>query len=135
MERVRETLNRALGNTLRRDARAYLIGEDIVDPYGGAFKVTAGLSARFPGRVLSTPISESAIVGLGAGLALAGDTAIVEIMFADFVALAFDPLLNFASKAVTRRASPPMSESGGKLRRCLVSSSFSAAPFSVVWRA
>lgn len=101
MERVRENLNRALESVLGRNDRAYVIGEDIVDPYGGAFKVTAGLSSRFPEQVLGTPISEAGIVGLAAGLALAGDTAIVEIMFADFVTLAFDQILNFASKSVT----------------------------------
>jgi pyruvate dehydrogenase E1 component beta subunit len=101
MERVRENLNRALDHVLRRDGRAYLLGQDIHDPYGGAFKVTAGLSQRYPDRVLAMPISESAMVGLATGLALAGDTAVVEIMFADFVALAFDQILNFASKSVT----------------------------------
>ncbi|MFD0660335.1 hypothetical protein [Thermocatellispora tengchongensis] len=47
----------------------------------------------------STPLSEGAIVGAGAGLALAGGKAIVEIMFADFAALAFDQLVNFAAKS------------------------------------
>jgi pyruvate dehydrogenase E1 component beta subunit len=100
-ERVVENLNRALHAVLAADPRVYLLGEDIADPYGGAFKVTKGLSSRFPDRVLATPISEGAIVGVGGGLALAGDRAIVEIMFGDFVALAFDQLLNFASKSVT----------------------------------
>jgi pyruvate dehydrogenase E1 component beta subunit len=96
-----ENLNHALHSVLAADPRVYLLGEDIADPYGGAFKVTKGLSSRFPDRVLTTPISEGAIVGVGGGLALAGDAAIVEIMFGDFVALAFDQLLNFASKSVT----------------------------------
>ncbi len=98
--RAGENLNAALAGVLADDPRAYLLGEDITDPYGGAFKVTRGLSTRFPGRVLSTPISENAITGVAAGLALAGDTAIVEIMFGDFVALAFDQIVNFASKSV-----------------------------------
>jgi pyruvate dehydrogenase E1 component beta subunit len=99
--RVAEHLNRALGWLLENDPRAYLLGEDIVDPYGGAFKITKGLSSRFPDRVLATPLSEGAIVGMGGGLALAGDTAVVEIMFGDFIALAFDQLYNFASKSVS----------------------------------
>jgi pyruvate/2-oxoglutarate/acetoin dehydrogenase E1 component len=99
--RVAENLNQALHTLFAEDSRAYLLGEDVKDPYGGAFKITKGLSSRYPDRVLSTPISESAIVGAAAGLALAGDTAIAEIMFGDFAALAFDQLLNFASKSVT----------------------------------
>jgi pyruvate/2-oxoglutarate/acetoin dehydrogenase E1 component len=99
--RVAENLNQALGQLLENEPRAYLLGEDIVDPYGGAFKVTRGLSSRFPDRVLATPLSEGGIVGLAAGLALAGDTAVVEIMFGDFIALAFDQLYNFASKSVS----------------------------------
>lgn len=100
-ERVAENLNRALRELLDDDPRAYLLGEDVLDPYGGAFKITRGLSSRHPDRVLATPISEGAIVGVAGGLALAGDTAIVEIMFSDFVALAFDQILNFASKSVS----------------------------------
>jgi pyruvate/2-oxoglutarate/acetoin dehydrogenase E1 component len=100
-QRVAESLNAALFKALADDPRRYLIGEDLSDPYGGAFKVTRGLSTRFPGQVLSTPISEAAIVGLANGLALAGSSAIVEIMFADFATLAFDQLVNFAAKSVT----------------------------------
>ncbi|MFC0862038.1 alpha-ketoacid dehydrogenase subunit beta [Sphaerimonospora cavernae] len=99
--RVGENLNTALATLLARESDLYVLGEDVVDPYGGAFKITRGLSTRFPDRVLSTPISESAITGVAAGLALSGDLAIVEIMFGDFVALAFDQLLNFASKSVS----------------------------------
>jgi pyruvate dehydrogenase E1 component beta subunit len=100
-ERVAVNLNRALHAVMAADPRAYLLGEDVVDPYGGAFKITKGLSSAYPDRVLSTPISEAAIVGAATGLALAGDTAIAEMMFADFVGLAFDQLLNFASKSIT----------------------------------
>lgn len=99
--RVAENLNAALHGVLDRNADAYLLGEDILDPYGGAFKITKGLNERFPDRVLGTPISEGAITGVAAGLALAGDAAIVEIMFGDFVALAFDQIFNFASKSVS----------------------------------
>lgn len=109
-ERVGENLNAALHHVFATDPLVYLLGEDVLDPYGGAFKITKGLSTRYPDRVLTTPLSEGAIVGAAAGLALAGDKAIVEIMFSDFVALAFDQILNFASKSVsmygTRRSMP-----------------------------
>ncbi|MGW7480742.1 alpha-ketoacid dehydrogenase subunit beta [Nonomuraea muscovyensis] len=99
--RVGEHLNAALHAVFERTPDLYLLGEDVADPYGGAFKITRGLSTRFPGRVLTTPISENAITGVAAGLALSGDRAIVEIMFGDFAALAFDQVLNFASKSVS----------------------------------
>ncbi|SEH00749.1 pyruvate dehydrogenase E1 component beta subunit [Nonomuraea solani] len=105
-ERVAEHLNRALHEVLAADPAVYVLGEDIADPYGGAFKITKGLSSRFGERVRSTPLSEGAIVGAGAGLALAGDKAIVEIMFADFATLAFDQLMNFAAKSTTMYGRP-----------------------------
>lgn len=100
-ERVGENLNRALHGLFARDDRLFLLGEDVADPYGGAFKITRGLSTGYPDRVLTTPLSENAIVGVGGGLALSGDSVIVEIMFGDFAGLAFDQLLNFASKSVS----------------------------------
>ena len=99
-ERVVQNLNAALHSLLERDERVNLIGQDIADPYGGAFGVTRGLSTRYPERVMSAPISEAAMVGAANGLALAGDKVIVELMFGDFAALAFDQLLNFAAKSV-----------------------------------
>ncbi|MGC5011546.1 alpha-ketoacid dehydrogenase subunit beta [Streptosporangium sp. DT93] len=99
--RVAENLNAALHSLLEDDPTAYVLGEDVVDPYGGAFKVTKGLSTRFPERVITTPISEGALTGVAAGLALTGNTAVAEIMFGDFVTLAFDQLCNFASKSVS----------------------------------
>jgi pyruvate/2-oxoglutarate/acetoin dehydrogenase E1 component/pyruvate/2-oxoglutarate dehydrogenase complex dihydrolipoamide acyltransferase (E2) component len=99
-ERVVQNLNRALHSLFDRDDRMYLLGQDLADPYGGAFGVTKGLSTRYPGRVISTPISEAAIVGAANGLALCGDKVIVELMFADFAALAFDQIVNFAAKSV-----------------------------------
>jgi len=93
-----QALNKALLNCLKNDSRSILLGEDIRMPYGGAFKVTKGLSGAFPGRVFNTPISEAGIVGIGNGLALAGYRPIVEIMFGDFITLAFDQLINHASK-------------------------------------
>lgn len=93
---------RAMGDALRcalnDDNRVILLGEDLVDPYGGAFKVTRGLSTDFPGRVRSTPISEGAIAGLSAGLALSGYRPIAEIMFGDFLTLCFDQIVNHIAK-------------------------------------
>jgi pyruvate dehydrogenase E1 component beta subunit len=98
--RVVEALNRALHTLFAEDPAIMLLGEDVLDPYAGAFKVTRGLSTRFPDRVLGTPISEQALVGIATGLALTGHKPIVEIMFGDFLGLAFDPLINLATKSV-----------------------------------
>jgi pyruvate/2-oxoglutarate/acetoin dehydrogenase E1 component len=80
------------------DKRVYVIGEDILDPYGGAFKVTRGLSTSFPDRVMTTPISEAGIVGVATGMALRGLFPVVEIMFGDFFTLIADQLINHAAK-------------------------------------
>lgn len=97
-EKVRmvQALNRAYHDAIADGA--YMIGEDIVDPYGGAFKVSKGLSTEFPSRVLSTPISESSITGVGIGLSLMGSPTYVEIMFGDFATHVFDQLISNASK-------------------------------------
>ena len=96
------TYARALGGALRHllewDPRVVLLGEDIVDPYGGAFKVTRGLSTDFPTRVRATPVSEAAIAGVSGGLALAGFRPVAEIMFGDFLGLCFDQIVNHAAK-------------------------------------
>ncbi len=92
------SLNAALRRLLEADERVYVWGEDLLDPYGGAFRVTAGLQADFPERVRTTPISEAALVGMGNGMALRGYLPVVEIMFGDFVALAADQLVNYAAK-------------------------------------
>jgi 2-oxoisovalerate dehydrogenase E1 component len=93
-----QQLNEFYGDWLESDARAVFLGEDIADPYGGAFKVSKGFTTRFAERALTTPISEAAITGVGIGLALAGRRAFVEIMFGDFITLAFDQIINNASK-------------------------------------
>ncbi|WP_381801473.1 2-oxo acid dehydrogenase subunit E2 [Streptomyces niveus] len=99
--RVVEALNGALHRLFDERPSLHLLGEDVLDPYGGAFKVTRGLSTRHPDRVIGTPISEAGITGVAGGLALAGDQAVVEMMFGDFAALAFDQVLNLISKSVT----------------------------------
>jgi 2-oxoisovalerate dehydrogenase E1 component len=97
-EKMVKALNATLRGAFQRDPELLMLGEDIESPYGGAFKVTAGLSQEFPGRVRNTPISESAIVGLAAGAALRGGRVLAEIMFGDFLGLAFDQLVNHAAK-------------------------------------
>jgi pyruvate/2-oxoglutarate/acetoin dehydrogenase E1 component len=98
MTTVLESLNAALHRLYADDERVVLIGEDVLDPYGGAFKVTRGLSTAYPDRVLTTPVSEAGIVGVGAGMALRGLRPVVEIMFGDFLTLAADQLINHAAK-------------------------------------
>ncbi len=95
---VRLALNDALGKLLEHDESVVLLGEDLHDPYGGAFKVTVGLSDKYKHRVVSTPISEAGITGAGIGLAMAGKKPIVEIMFADFLTLCMDQIYNHAVK-------------------------------------
>jgi len=92
------SINNTLRHLLKKDENVYLLGEDIIDPYGGAFKVTSKLSIRFPKRVIATPISESAIVGIAVGMAMRGLRPIVEIMFGDFITLCADQIINHAAK-------------------------------------
>ena len=98
MTTVRQALNESLKACLQESEDVYFIGEDILDPYGGAFKVASGLSTAFPERVITTPVSEAGIVGLAIGMALRGLRPVVEIMFGDFIALAADQLINHAGK-------------------------------------
>ncbi len=95
---VLEALNDALYTALSTDESVYILGEDLLDPYGGAFKVTRRLSSDFPQRVLTTPISEAGFSGAAVGMALRGLRPVVEIMFGDFVTLAADQLVNHAAK-------------------------------------
>lgn len=97
-KRVNDAIRDALADGMHRDESILLLGEDVRDPYGGAFRVTAGLSTRFGDRVCNTPISEAAIVGIANGLALAGGKPVVEIMFGDFLLLAADQIVNHAAK-------------------------------------
>ncbi|WP_136716572.1 alpha-ketoacid dehydrogenase subunit beta [Halorientalis salina] len=93
---MRHAINDALSEELARDDSAYLIGEDI-GKAGGSFAVTRGLHDEFGGdRVIDTPISEAAIVGSSAGAGLTGSRPIAEIMYADFMGLAADQVMNQA---------------------------------------
>ncbi|MBZ5498179.1 MAG: dehydrogenase E1 component subunit alpha/beta [Acidobacteriia bacterium] len=94
-----EAVRQAILEEMESDARVFVLGEDIGGRYGGAFGVTRGLVRQFgPERCLNTPLSESAIVGCGVGAALAGMRPVVEMQFADFLAPAFNALVNNAAK-------------------------------------
>lgn len=98
MTTVLESLNRSLHTCMKTSDKVYFIGEDVLDPYGGAFKIARGLSTAFPERVITTPISEAGIVGAATGMAIRGLRPIVEIMFGDFLTLAADQIINYAAK-------------------------------------
>jgi pyruvate dehydrogenase E1 component beta subunit len=93
-----EAIRAGLREELMSDDRVYLIGEDI-GMYGGCYGVTQGLLQEFgPERVIDTPISEIAITGSSVGAALMGLKPVAEIMFADFLPLASDQIINQATK-------------------------------------
>lgn len=95
---VREAIREALVEEMIRDENVILLGQDIGD-YGGTLQVTAGIWEKFGNeRVLDTPLSESAITGAAVGAAMMGMKPVVEIMFADFLTLAADQLVNNAAK-------------------------------------
>jgi pyruvate dehydrogenase E1 component beta subunit len=92
--RMREALNQALAEEMRRDESVFIMGED-VGVFQGAFKVTEGLLDEFgEKRVRDTPISENTIVGTGVGAAMAGLRPVVEIMTVNFSLLAMDQIVN-----------------------------------------
>src|SRR5579872_4014313 len=97
-----EAVRDGMREEMLRDERVYLMGEDVA-VYGGAFKVSAGLLDEFgEERVIDTPLSESAIVGAAIGSALMGQRPIAEMQFADFIACAFDQIVNMAAKLYYR---------------------------------
>jgi pyruvate dehydrogenase E1 component beta subunit len=92
-----EALTEALAEELERDPNVFFMGEDI--GYGGVFGFARGLQQRFGReRVFNTPISENLIVGAGVGAAITGTRPVVELQFADFVAIAMDEIYNKAAK-------------------------------------
>jgi 2-oxoisovalerate dehydrogenase E1 component beta subunit len=92
-----EAIREALAEEMRRDPKVFVLGED-VGAYGGAFGATQGLCDEFgEARVLDTPISESAIIGVSIGAALRGYRPVAEMQFADFIACAFDQIVNQAA--------------------------------------
>src|SRR3954453_18615937 len=102
-----QAINEALGHELERDPTVVVFGEDVVggagapgedDAGGGVLGVPKGLAARAPGRVVDTPISESAFIGAAAGAACSGLRPVVELMFVDFMGVCFDQIFNQAAK-------------------------------------
>lgn len=92
-----EAVRQALWDEMEKDERVFLLGQDI-GTYGGAFRVTAGFLDRFgPGRIIDTPISESAMVGCAIGAAMMGMLPVVEMQFIDFISCAFNQIINFAA--------------------------------------
>jgi pyruvate/2-oxoglutarate/acetoin dehydrogenase E1 component len=116
-----EAIREALFEEMERDPSVFVLGED-VGPYGGAFGVTQGLAEKFGEmRVLDTPISESAIVGISIGASLRGYRPVAEMQFADFISCGFDQIVNQAATLRYRyggRASVPIvvrAPSGGNV--------------------
>ena len=100
----REAVREAMREAMHKDARVFLMGED-VGRYGGCFAVSKGLLEEFgPERIRDTPLSESAFVGAGIGAALGGMRPIVEIMTVNFSLLAADQILNNAANSPERPA-------------------------------
>ena len=96
--RMQEALREALRSEMARDERVFVMGEDVA-LFGGAYGVTRGLIQEFgEKRVLDTPISESALVGLAVGSAINGMRPVVEIQFADLLPLAMDQLASHAAR-------------------------------------
>lgn len=105
---MREAIVRTLEAEMARDPNVVILGEDVVggngtaggpESIGGIWGTSGGLYAKFgAGRVIDTPISESAIVGAAAGLALTGKRPVAEIMFADFIGVCLDQVWNQLAK-------------------------------------
>ena len=103
----REAINEALAQEMERDETVIVLGEDNAggagspgedDAWGGVLGVTKGLYHQFPGRVLDTPISESAFIGAAIGAATAGLRPVAELMFVDFMGVCLDQIYNQAAK-------------------------------------
>lgn len=97
---IAEALREGIAEEMQNDERVFCIGEDIGVPggWGGAFTVTLGLSERFPGRLIDTPIAELGLSGIAVGAAMAGMRPIADVQYADFLFLASDQIINNAAK-------------------------------------
>jgi len=92
IEAIRQTLDEELG----RDDRVFVLGEDV--EAGGVFRTTEGLAAKYPGRIIDSPLAESSIIGLSIGAAHYGMRPVAEIQFADFIHAGFDQMCSEASR-------------------------------------
>ena len=101
-----QAISSALREEMRRDPNVFILGEDIA-VFGGAFKITQGFLDEFgPARVIDTPISESGFVGAACAAATVGFRPVVEFQFIDFIACAFDQIVNYAAKCYYRWGVP-----------------------------
>ena len=92
----RKALNDALAEELTRDENVVILGEEVAE-YNGAYKVTEGLWAKFGSkRVVDTPISEAAFIGMGVGASMLGVRPVIELMFWSFAFVAYDQIVNNA---------------------------------------
>jgi 2-oxoisovalerate dehydrogenase E1 component beta subunit len=115
-----EAIREAITEEMERDANVFCLGQDI-GAFGGAFKVTDGLLAKFgEQRVIDTPISETAIIGAAAGASHMGLRPVAELQFIDFISCGYDMLTNYVATARYRAFLPcPMvvrGPSGGYVR-------------------
>ncbi|MYJ16078.1 MAG: alpha-ketoacid dehydrogenase subunit beta [Acidimicrobiia bacterium] len=91
-------ISEAIAHEMERDPDVLVLGEDVGGDFGGAFKVTEGLAARFGDRrVLNTPLAEQSFIGMANGMALMGLRPIVEVQFADFISTGFDSIVQSAA--------------------------------------
>ena len=93
----REAIRKAMSDEMSLDRNVVLFGED-VGVYGGCFKVSEGLWKEHPAQVIDTPVSEEGFTGMAVVAAIMGLRPIIEIMYADFYTLIFDPIVNHAAK-------------------------------------
>jgi pyruvate dehydrogenase E1 component beta subunit/2-oxoisovalerate dehydrogenase E1 component beta subunit len=100
-----DAIREAQARALEEDPRVFIYGQDVAD-FGGAFKATKGLARRFPGRVLDSPISEDAMVGMAVGAAIQGMRPIIEMQFADFSTAGFNQIVNQAATLHYRTGVP-----------------------------
>jgi pyruvate/2-oxoglutarate/acetoin dehydrogenase E1 component len=100
-----EAIREAQAKALREDPTVFIYGQDIAT-FGGAFKATKNLAKEFPGRVLDSPISEDAMMGMAIGAAIEGMRPIVEMQFADFSSIAFNQIVNQAATHFWRTGIP-----------------------------
>lgn len=90
-------IQQALAEEMERDDSTFLMGEDVGEA-GGVFNATDGLIDQFgPERVIDTPISEAAIVGSSVGAGMTDSRPIIDLMYADFLGIPFDQIMNQAS--------------------------------------
>ena len=97
---VRQALNEAIAEEMRRDSTVFLMGEEVAE-YQGAYKVSEGLLQEFGDRrVVDTPITEHGFAGLGVGAAFGGLRPVVEFMTFNFAMQAIDHIVNSAAKTL-----------------------------------